>query len=105
MNNFLVSRRAQVDYYLATGFLPSRLDALSELTFEPGSLAQTFDRSFRTGQPYESMSMWTTIEHQLSLALDQVATEVMANPAEDVDAVLHQRLDALARRLDLLLDD
>ena len=100
--SFLTSRRAQVSHYQATGFLPARFDALSELTFEPGSLAQTFDRSFRTGRPYKTVSMWTTIEHQLGPALDQVATEVAAEPA-DVNAILHKHLDPLAQQLDLML--
>ncbi len=101
--NFLASRRAQVSYYQATGFLPARFDALSEVTFESRSLAQTFDRSFRTGQPYKTVSMWTTIEHQLSQTLDQIAGEVMADPAADVSAILNKHLDPLARRLDLML--
>jgi multiple sugar transport system substrate-binding protein len=102
--SFLSSRRAQMRHYHATGALPARFDALSELAFEPGALAQTYERSFRTGRAYKAISMWTSVEHQLSQALDQVAADVMVNPAADIDSILHEHLDPLARRLDLMLN-
>lgn len=101
--SFLVSQPAQVRFCQTTEFLPVRLDALSALTFEPASLAQTIDRALRMGRPYKAIGLWTYIEYQLSRALDQVAADVMAEPTEDVGAILHRHLDPLARRLDLTL--
>lgn len=101
--SFLVSQRAQVRFCQTTEFLPVRFDALSALTFEPTSLAQTIDRAFRMGRPYKAIGMWTSVEYQLSRALDQVAADVMAEPTADVGAILHRHLDPLARRLDLTL--
>ena len=101
--SFLVGQPAQVRFCQTTEFLPVRLDALSALTFEPASLAQTIDRAFRTGRPYKAIGMWSSVEYQLSHALDQVAADVIAESTADVGAILHRHLDPLARRLDLTL--
>jgi multiple sugar transport system substrate-binding protein len=101
--SYLVSQRAQVRYSQLISALPVRYDALSQLTFTSTSYAQTIERALHMGRSHQTVSLWTRIEYQLGQALSKVATDLLAHPAAEVEVLLHQHLEPLARQLDRTL--
>jgi multiple sugar transport system substrate-binding protein len=102
--SYLSSRRAQIRYGQLMAILPVRFDAFSELTLTPAAYAQTIERALRTGRSHRTVNLWTRIEYQLGQALSKIAADLLAKPGADIDRLLSQHLDPLARQLDRTLN-
>ncbi len=102
--NYLAGNAAQVRHAQLGGPLPARLDSLKDLAVEPECFKQTLQQAVKRGRPYHSVPLWRRVEYQLSQELVVILDEVLASPAGEVAAILHQHLDPLARRLELTLN-
>ena len=101
--NYLSGHNAQVLHTKLDSTLPTRLDALPDLTLMPESLAQTFERAVKTGKAYPPVALWRRIEFQVGQELVQILKEVQADTSLGIAPILQSHLDPLARRLDMML--
>jgi hypothetical protein len=102
--NFLVAPKTQVALYQLEKSLPVRWDALSQLQFIPESLNKTAPAALKKGRPHQPISLWRVVEYRIGQGLDAVAADLFADPATDIDAAIRSRLEPVALRLDLTLD-
>lgn len=125
---FLTSRSSQARYAEGANALPARADVLAKMVggthplaaaiarigqtgglrlwsvppFTP-SLAAAIARASQTGHAYPPISLWRRIEFHLSDALNEILGKVRSDDQADIDALLHQVLDPLEHRLNLML--
>jgi multiple sugar transport system substrate-binding protein len=102
--SFLVAPQTQVALYQLEKSLPVRWDALSQLQFIPESLNKTAPAALKKGRPHQPISLWRVVEYRIGQGLDAVAADLFADPATDIDAAIRSRLEPVALRLDLTLD-
>ena len=99
---FLTGRRAQALFAQRSGIPPGRLEAIADTFFveEPFKAIVT---ALQTGRSYRSLERWGVVEDKLAPALVEIQSEVMANPTNDLDAIIFRHLDPVAEKLDLIL--
>jgi multiple sugar transport system substrate-binding protein len=88
---------------LAPDLLPGRYDALdaSPLAQHPGY--HLLSAGVRFGRSFPAVPRWGLVEDKLAAALNEVWADVLAQPAVDLDALLHRKLDPPAKRLEYTL--
>ena len=96
---FLASKDINIRYQRASAGMPSRIDALKEVYSDGNPAREAVMQSVTKGRHYHNTPIWRRIEQQLSEALGAIVDETMRNPAIDTEALLHEHLDKLARRL------
>jgi ABC-type glycerol-3-phosphate transport system substrate-binding protein len=82
-------------------FLPARTEALAALPDPESQLTRAVIESLRNGRAYQSMPMWSKIEHRFGLTLTQIGQDVLGGA--DARETIHKHLDALANRLEITL--
>jgi len=60
-------------------------------------------QSLNTGRSFPAIKQWAIVEDRLMQALGPLWEAVLAHPGGDIDAIIAEHLDTLARRLDLVL--
>ena len=100
---FLTSREAQIAYTARVDPLPTRLDALNAPRFADDPLYRVARDSLRVGRAFPAIPLWGLIEDGLTAACAWIWADLLANPDIDLDTVIRQHLDPLARRLNLTL--
>jgi hypothetical protein len=83
--------------------MPARIDALKEVYSAGHPIREAVMLTATKGRHYYNTSTWRRIEHQLSEELGLIVNKTLDNPAADGEAILHEHLDPLARRLNALL--
>ena len=100
---YLTTPAIQAEYCAMIGFLPARRDAWDQAPFSSNPHYQALHQVLLNGRGLPPISLWGVIEERLSLALGQIWSELSANPAADLPALLRQHLVPLARRLNITL--
>jgi multiple sugar transport system substrate-binding protein len=101
---FLTRKEASRRWMQQGDLLPLRMDALAE-SYAPGNpLHETVMLAARQGRSYYNVSHWRRVEAQLALELGAAVKEVRQNPSADSATVLRTRLEPLARRLNIVLE-
>jgi multiple sugar transport system substrate-binding protein len=100
---FLTRREAQVNFSQAVGLLPARLEALASPPFSTDPFWQMAVNGLHTGRSFPVTRSWGLAEDRLTKALSGLWDEFLANPQVDLESALAQRLEPLAKRLDLIL--
>ncbi len=100
---YLTSPTVQVRVAPALAAMPPRLAALDlpEITNDP--VLSVFAQSIRTGRTYPSIPLWGLVEDRLVTALIQIGQALIADEPADLDHVIHQYIDPLARKLNITL--
>jgi multiple sugar transport system substrate-binding protein len=99
---FLSSDQAQAKYGVQIG-LPTRLAALERPPFTTDPGYKVIGQSLRIGRGFQATYMWGLVEEKLTAAVAELRAEVFANPDIDLEAVIAERMGALAARLDSIL--
>ncbi len=96
---FLASKEINMRYRLASGNMPSRMDALHEV-YAPGNPARDAVMLAATkGRGYYNIPIWRRIEQQLSEEMGGVIHDTVADLSMDPVVKLHAHLDSLAERV------
>jgi multiple sugar transport system substrate-binding protein len=99
----MTSREAQAAYCPQVGYLPARLDALSEPPFSTDPRYRVMVEALTTGRAYPPIARWGLIEERLSAALIRIWEDIFSNPGQDLDGVITRQLESLVQRLELTL--
>ncbi len=100
---FLTSRQVQAAYPRSAGLLPVRLDMLSEPPFTDDPAFQVIGRALRVGRSFPVLTRWGRIEDYLVDALGQIWADILGQANPDVEAIIRDRLEPLAQRLNVSL--
>jgi multiple sugar transport system substrate-binding protein len=100
---FLTSQASQVAYSTYARSLPVRLDALSNPPFSTDPLYKSIAEALKSGRSYQVNRLWGMVEERLIAELNQIWSELFADPGIDLDALLDQHLQPLAERLNDVL--
>jgi ABC-type glycerol-3-phosphate transport system substrate-binding protein len=102
---FLSSKSVQLRYSRAANDMPSRLDALDELYPDGNPAREAVMRAAQMGRGYYNMPIWRRVEAQLSEEMAQSVRDALTEPQGDLSEILHRRLDTLAGRLNITLEN
>lgn len=100
---FLASKDINIRYQRETASMPSRIDALKEIYPNGNPLREAVVQASTKGRNYYNTAVWRRVEQQLSETLGTIVNEKLHNPTINTEALLHQHLDALARRLNAIM--
>jgi len=88
----LTGQQTKMDYFARMQQLPARLDVMEEPPYSTDSHYQVMTKALRGGRTYPAIPKWGALEKRL---LDNV----IANPDQDLEALVRPHMDALAQRL------
>lgn len=100
---YLTSPTVQVRVAPALATMPPRLAALDLPQIANDPVLRVFGQSIRTGRTYPSIPLWGLIEDRLLVALVQIGDAILADDTANLDQVIKQYLDPLARKLNITL--
>jgi hypothetical protein len=81
------------------------MDALDE-SYPPGNpLREPLMQAAIQGRSYYNVSHWRRVESQIALELGIAIQHLRENPDADAATVLRSRLEPLARRLNMVLEE
>lgn len=100
---FLTDNQVQRTYNPKIGLLPVRPVVVQAPPFSTDAFHEVLMQGLETGRSFPAITHWAIVEDRLMQLLGQLWKEVMANPNQDIDALIAAQVDPLARRLDLLL--
>jgi multiple sugar transport system substrate-binding protein len=83
--------------------LPTRREAVNMPSVETDVFHRTFLQALQRGRGFPTMRLWGSIEDKLIVGTAKIWAELFADPDQDPDACLHQHLDPLAERLNIVL--
>lgn len=102
---FLSRKESNLQWMRNGDLLPLRMDALDESYPAGNPLHETIMSAARHGRSYHNVSHWRRVEAQLSLELGAAVKELRENPDADSTIILKKRLEPLARRLNIVLEN
>ena len=100
---FLTGQIVQSQYTRQAGLLPARLEVLNSPLFADHPLDRVMTEGSKRGRSFPAFPAWGLIEDSLTTEMARLWSAVLSNPQIDLDAAIAERLDPLARRLDLIL--
>lgn len=100
---FLASKNINIRYQRETDSMPSRIDALKEIYPDGNPAREAVMQTATKGRHYYNTPIWRRIEQQLGDALGAIVSETLRNPTVNTEILLHEHLDALARRLNAMM--
>jgi len=100
---YLTTKEVQLQFVRMHNSLPVRSDALDEFLKELPPFADVIEKTFQRGRVHGSVRLWSRIEHQLGVALNQIVAQVMADPVCNPDQIIQARLEPLAVQMNMLL--
>jgi multiple sugar transport system substrate-binding protein len=102
---YLVTEQIQVEYSQLAGFLPARPDLLAQPPFSTDPYYQVLAEALKHGRAHTAIACWGLVEERLTVALNGIWAEIRRQPDRDLDALMAQYLEPLARRLAITLAD
>lgn len=101
---FLTSQRVQANCLLPTALLlPARIHALEIPPFTTDPAYQAVAESLRKGRGFRAPYMWGLVEKELRVVVSELWAAIFTDPSLDLESVIDERLEKLARRLDQIL--
>jgi ABC-type glycerol-3-phosphate transport system substrate-binding protein len=102
---FLTTKSSNLRWMQQGDLLPLRMDALDE-SYPPGNpLREPLMQAATQGRSYYNVSHWRRVESQIALELGIAIQHLRENPDADAATVLRSRLEPLARRLNMVLEE
>lgn len=96
---FLTGKQARSDCVYRMRHLTVRQDVLTEPPYTTDAHYQVMAEALRTGRTYPMIPKWGAVEKKLGEALVWLWNSLLADPDQDVEALVEPYLDGLARRL------
>jgi ABC-type glycerol-3-phosphate transport system substrate-binding protein len=101
---FMTSKANNVLWARTVGSMPARVDALDEIYFPGHPLREAVMLASKQGQSYPTVPVWRRIEYQIAQTLNEIIQKGIANPGQDLEAIVHTSIDPLVQRLNLALE-
>ncbi len=102
---FLSSQPTRIPVSTHDQGLPTRRNALDMPSVENNIFHRTFLQSMQTSRSFPCIRLWGSVEDKLIVELSRIWAELFADPNLDLDACLHEHLDPLAARLNIVLEN
>ena len=100
---FLTTSPALVDFYHQAGLLPARRELLTQPQFSADPHYQKIIEALESGRTHTRITLWGLVEDRLIAMLAQLWSEVRANPAQNIAALVEHSMVPLAQRLEATL--
>jgi ABC-type glycerol-3-phosphate transport system substrate-binding protein len=101
---FLTGERVQLEYVYRMRHLPVRPALLDEPPYATDPLLRAAIAAFKVGRSFPAVPRWRFIEKRFTENLVSLWNSLLADPEQDVDALVASSLDVLAQRLAAVLD-
>ncbi len=101
---FLTRPSVQVAYSQRVGLLPAVLEALRAPPYATDPWWQVVRQGVQTGRTFPATRAWGVIEDHLAIEFGELWNEVLTTPQLNLDAAIARRVEPLASRLDLALE-
>ena len=95
---YLISREVQARYPPLVTHLPARSDVLDEPPYTTDPILSGFARLARGARAFPRIKLGGLLEERFCTAVSRIWQQIAAHPAVDVDALIQQEMDRLARR-------
>ncbi len=102
---FLASAQVQADLAEINFVIPTRFDANDLTPYAADPNYQVLVETIHSGRSYGASPFWNILEDRLSRTLVQLWAEYFNTPDVDANAFLSTHLGALARRINLTLEE
>jgi ABC-type glycerol-3-phosphate transport system substrate-binding protein len=99
----LTSVENQIRLARETTILPARLDAYTELEFQPEGMRPVLEKILQTARPHPPARLWRRIESMLADMLSDIARSVMNLRNQSVAEIVEPKLAEYEKRFSLLL--
>ena len=100
---FLTSQQTQINYNTKIGFFPTRPDVMQNPPFSTDPFHQVLMKGLISGRSFPTITQWAIVEDRLLQMLGKLWEDVLIQPEREIDTIIADRLDQLARRLDIML--
>ncbi len=101
--NYLVQPSVQAEYARALNLMPSSVELLSAPPYADDPSGKIMAQAALSGRAFPTISLLGLVEDKLSLALEQIWDDVLANPDGELESIIYNRIEPLARQLNLTL--
>ncbi|MGC1375437.1 MAG: extracellular solute-binding protein [Anaerolineales bacterium] len=81
-------------------YTPARLDALEQAPLATIAFYPAIQKSLQNGRSFHSGYRWSAVEMRLSTVIDQLWTDLRANPELNIAREVEQRFSSLCNRLE-----
>lgn len=102
---FLSSPQVQADFSVLNFVMPARLESSQLTPYANDPNYEILVKTILSGRAYGASPFWNIVEERLSRAIVQLWPEYFATPGVDANAFLATRLEPLARRINITLED
>lgn len=96
---FLVSKEAQAEYCYAADLLPGRPDVLAEPPYTEDNRYQVIIEALQNGRTFPVVPHWGDVEDRLRFGFVSLWDDLLAEPNQDLEALVRPRIEAIAMRL------
>ena len=93
----------QAEFCPLGGLLPVSPETWAADVFAADQNYQVLFQAMKNGRSFLNVPLWGMVEDKLTLAFGQIWTDLIAQPDQDIDAVLAKHLDTAVDRLDVAL--
>lgn len=101
--NYLASAEVQQQFSQSTGLLPTRLDVLSQETFQHDPFYQRVTEGLKQARAFPVFPLWGMVENRLTEAFTAIWGEILSSPTPDIHAIVDKHLFMTAKRLNATL--
>jgi multiple sugar transport system substrate-binding protein len=98
--HYLVTSPTLLEFYSLAALLPARRDLLAQPLFSSDPRYQKIIEALEAGRTYSRITMWGLVEDRLTAVLAQIWSQVRADPAQDIAALVEETMKPLTLRLD-----
>ena len=93
----------QAEFCPVAGLLPVSQETWATDVFASDQNYKTLYQAMKSGRSLLNTPLWGMVEDKLTLAFGQICADLIAQPDQDIDAVLARHLDASVDRLNMAL--
>jgi multiple sugar transport system substrate-binding protein len=93
----------QAEFCPVAGLLPVSQEAWATDTFAANQNYKVLFQAMMNGRSFLNIPLWGMVEDKLTLAFGQIWADLIAQPDQDIEAVLARHLDAAVSRLNMTL--
>jgi len=99
----LTSIENQIRIQRETTILPARLEAYSQLEFQPEGMRTILEDILQTARPHPTVRLWHRIESMLVEMLGNITNAVIRFPDQKVKDIVEAKLDEYEKRFTIMI--
>ena len=99
---FLTRTDIQQEYILPAGWLPAKIDALSQDTYISKEIDEKIRLSLQTGRSFKANYLWGMAEDRLNSCFNQIWKYIFTHPEADIEEVVIKQMKPVALKLKAL---